>query len=213
MVEQQVSHTILEVSSHGIALNRIEDIKFDIGGITNISLDHLELHQSIDEYANTKGKFFTFLSRENTAIFNGDDPLSLKLISQTSAQTIIYGIDSNLATIKAVSITRNSDCTKFDVFIQKPFFTISRKKIEPTSFSINLHCPGNHNIYNALLAIANCLILDLSIKEIQIGMDTFQGVPRRLDVIYDHGFKVINDVAHNPGGAIQKSIYCQLYPW
>lgn len=153
----------------------------------------------MDEYANTKGKFFSFLSQESTAIFNGDDPLSLKLISQSSAQTITYGINSELVTIKAAKITRNSGCTKFDVLIKESFLSNSGKKIKPASFAINLHCPGTHNIYNALLAIAACLALDLSIEEIQKGMDNFRGAPRRLEVIYNQEFKVINDVAHNPG--------------
>jgi len=199
MVSNQISHAILEVSSHGIALNRITNTKFDVAGITNITFDHLDLHQNMEEYIKTKGEFFTFLPEESAAVFNGDDPLSLKLRFQTFAQAVIYGIKSNLATIQAVNIIKNSGHTKFDLVIKKPFFTTSGQKIRPSSFPINLQSPGTHNIYNALLAIAICLTLDLSIPEIQKGMDKYQGIPRRLEVIYNQDFKVINDVAHNPG--------------
>jgi len=217
MVNEQVSHAILEVSSHGIALDRIVDLQFLVGGITNITFDHLELHPSMQDYINTKGKFFTILPPGGAAIFNGDDPVSLRLISQTSAQSIIYGLDSNLSTVKATNIRLNSDYTKFDVVIKKPFFTTSGQKIKPGSFSVSLQCAGSHNIYNALLAITTCLTLDLSSQEIQKGMSSFQGVPRRLEVIYNQDFKVINDVAHNPGSfqavfaAIQKEKFHNLH--
>lgn len=199
MVKSQINHAIIEVSSHGIALDRITGTKFDIGGITNITLDHLDLHQNMKEYIKTKGKFFSLLSKEGTAIFNADDPISLKLNSYNLAQPLTYSIDSNQSTIKANDITKNSDYTKFNVIIKKPFLTISGQKIRPCSFPVNLQCLGKHNIYNALLAITNCLVLDLNIGEVQKGLADYKGIFRRLEVIYNQNFKVINDTAHNPG--------------
>jgi len=141
MVKQQISHAIVEVSSHGIALDRVTDIEFQVGGITNITFDHLELHQNMQEYIQTKGRFFALLPKESTAIFNGDDPLSLELSSHTSGQLVTYGIDSHLVTIKAINITRNPDYTKFDILIKKPFFTASGQKNKTYFFSYQSAVP------------------------------------------------------------------------
>ncbi len=58
MVEEKVGYAVLEVTSHALEQERFGDIKFDVGVLTNLAHDHLELHGSIDEYMKAKGKLF-----------------------------------------------------------------------------------------------------------------------------------------------------------
>lgn len=217
MVKEQIHYAIVEVSSHGIALDRIAGNKFVVGGITNITLDHLDLHGKMDDYVKTKGKFFSQLPKESIAIFNGDDPLSLQIISCISAQGVTYGIDSNSVNVKASDIQKTSTHTEFRLNVKKPFFNILGKRILPFSFPIKLTCLGNHNIYNALLAATCCLALGITEEDIQKGLAEYTGIFRRLEVIYNEDFKVINDTAHNPGSfqavlqVIEEEQYNNLY--
>ena len=217
MVKKQIDYAIVEVSSHGIALDRIVGNKFVVGGITNITLDHLDLHGGMDDYVRTKGKFFSQLPKESIAIFNGDDSLSLQLNPYTSAQGVTYGIDSNLVNVKACDIQKSSTYTEFRLTVKKPFFSILGERILPFSFPIKLACLGNHNIYNALLAATCCLALGVTEEKIQKGLAEYTGIFRRLEVIYNEDFKVINDTAHNPGSfqavfqVIEEEQYNNLY--
>jgi len=217
MVKQKIDYAIIEVSSHGIALDRIAGTNFNVGGITNITQDHLDLHKNMKNYIRTKGNFFTQLPKESVAVFNGDDALSLKLVSQTSAQPVTYGIDSNLVNVKAIEIVKGTQYTKFILAVKKPFFSVSGKRVLPFSFPVQLNCLGNHNIYNALLAATCGLIFDLEQEKIQQGLAEFKGIFRRLEVIYNQNFKVINDTAHNPGSfqavfrVIQEESFNNLY--
>ncbi len=78
MKKAGVTHVIMEVSSHGLDLNRVDYCEFDAGVFTNLSQDHLDYHKDMDEYFNCKKSFFTRILGANlknnaVAILNVDD--------------------------------------------------------------------------------------------------------------------------------------------
>lgn len=81
--------------------------------------------------------------------------------------------------------------------IQKPFNTLSGKRIEITSFDLEISVPGYHSIYNTLTTLITGLVNDIPIEDVQRGIKNFRGVERRFQILYDNEFKVIDDLLLN----------------
>ncbi len=93
MLENNCKYCVMEVSSHSIELDRIYSLDFDIGIFTNLSQDHLDFHISIENYFNTKKKFFDSLKSTAIAITNSDDKYGIEILNNTSAKKVFYGIE------------------------------------------------------------------------------------------------------------------------
>ena len=72
VTKQKCDFFVMEVSSHAIAQNRIEDLKFALKIFTNLSVDHLDYHKTMEEYARVKSSFF---ADETPKLINKDDQL------------------------------------------------------------------------------------------------------------------------------------------
>lgn len=94
------SHLVMEASSHGLALHRTIDCEFDLGVFTNLSQDHLDFHQTLNNYIKAKLLLFESLGKESkkdfpkAAIINLDDPVSQQIISCLSVPAITYSLRS-----------------------------------------------------------------------------------------------------------------------
>ena len=84
-------YCFMEVSSHGLSQNRVFFLDFDIGVFTNISHDHLDYHNSFENYLNSKKYFFDGLSKNAKSIINIDDLNFSKLIEDTKSKKFFYG--------------------------------------------------------------------------------------------------------------------------
>ncbi|MBI3291774.1 MAG: UDP-N-acetylmuramoyl-L-alanyl-D-glutamate--2,6-diaminopimelate ligase, partial [Elusimicrobia bacterium] len=80
MVDRTLFGCVMEVSSHALALQRVEDVEFDVGVVTNVTRDHLDFHKTMEAYAEAKARLLTMLSRPGSkarhkrAVLNRDDP-------------------------------------------------------------------------------------------------------------------------------------------
>jgi UDP-N-acetylmuramyl tripeptide synthase len=93
MRKANITHVIIEVSSHGLDLNRVDGCCFDVGIFTNLTRDHLDYHADMDDYFDAKKQLFTrFLSPDcpeihrpdhGTAVLNIDDPKRAGTLSDT----------------------------------------------------------------------------------------------------------------------------------
>ncbi|MEW6621143.1 MAG: UDP-N-acetylmuramoyl-L-alanyl-D-glutamate--2,6-diaminopimelate ligase [bacterium] len=115
-VENAVTHVVMEISSHALALSRTANCDFDYAIFTNITQDHLDFHKTMDDYLTAKIKLFKELKPQGIAIINLDDAHSQKIISNTRAKTITYGL-SDKAQIYAEKVMSTKRNTSF-------FFTI-----------------------------------------------------------------------------------------
>jgi UDP-N-acetylmuramoyl-L-alanyl-D-glutamate--2,6-diaminopimelate ligase len=75
MVDNNMEYAVLEVSSHALALKRIEGCSFNVAAFTSFSQDHLDFHVSMDEYFGAKERLFEYLDEGGTAVLNWDDPM------------------------------------------------------------------------------------------------------------------------------------------
>jgi UDP-N-acetylmuramoyl-L-alanyl-D-glutamate--2,6-diaminopimelate ligase len=198
MIDKDVKIAAMEVSSHGIKLHRIEGLNFDIVIHTNITRDHLDLHDDFDDYLLTKKRLFQQCDNETVALINIDDQYAAELTKGISAKIITYGFAKE-ADIKAINLKHSTAGSNFKVIVQKGLEGIGDNKIFPQNFDINLNLLGKHNVYNGLAAVITGLLYGLNSKEIQKGLNNFKPFFRRLEVIYNDKFTIIDDCAHNPG--------------
>lgn len=186
MKNKEMSHVVMEVSSHALSLGRVWGTKFKTAIFTNLTQDHLDYHHSMDEYAHAKGLLFSSLTNENFAILNNDDPISEKYASITSAQVIRYGIDKE-TDVYATDIKLTPRGTHFTLHTFKGKADVTTKLI------------GKFNVYNLLAAISACLIENIELNAIVKTLEQIDGVSGRFETV-DAGqdFAVIVDYAHTP---------------
>lgn len=192
MVDHGVQSAVMEVSSHALHLGRVRGCDFNIAVFTNLSQDHLDYHKTMEAYRNAKGLLFaqlgnTYLNKERKiAVLNIDDPASSEYEKMTAAEIVTYGIDQE-CDVRASNIKITSQGTSFDVNAFGKEATVQLKMI------------GKFSVYNALAAMAACLVDGIPIQSIINSLETVQGVSGRFEPV-DGGqpFTVIVDYAHTP---------------
>jgi UDP-N-acetylmuramoyl-L-alanyl-D-glutamate--2,6-diaminopimelate ligase len=192
MVERGRRYAVIEASSHGLALNRVDECEFDIAVFTTLSSDHLDFHGDAAAYLAAKGRLFEMLDESvdkgvpKTAVLNADDPASAALRSRTRANAVTYAIDVP-ADVCAESLRLEPLASVFDLV--GPFGRLP----------VRLPLPGRHNVYDALAASAVALSLGVAPEKVCDGLAAFNGVPGRMETV-DCGqpFAVIVDIASTP---------------
>ena len=96
MVDEGVTGVAMEVSSHALALSRVEGIDFDVAVFTNLTQDHLDFHVTMDAYREAKRHLFALLAAGHkptrTAVVNADDPSGLAMVADLPLHTLTYGV-------------------------------------------------------------------------------------------------------------------------
>lgn len=197
MVEKKVDNAVLEVSSHGLSLGRLDGVEFQTAIFTNLTQDHLDFHKTMDEYAYAKGKLFSGLghaySKNKTAILNADDDRFDFYKALTTVKVVSYGI-RNQADIMATDITYDSESTSFTLI------TNAGAEVITTNFI------GEFNVYNVLAAIAALLDKGYSVEEIKKTFKKVFPVDGRMEKVQNkEGYKIYIDYAHTPDG-IEKAL-------
>jgi UDP-N-acetylmuramoyl-L-alanyl-D-glutamate--2,6-diaminopimelate ligase len=179
MVLKQCEAVAFEVSSHGLIQGRVDKIDFDIGVFTNLYRDHLDYHQTMEEYASAKKKLFVSAKKN---IVNLDSPWSSLMKGEKEALT--FGIE-NKADVMGSDIQFDQNKTTFWVE-----FDGKREKF--TSSLI-----GRFNVYNLLAAICVGVQLGEPLEKISSYLASFGSVPGRLQLVSSESeIKVFVDHAH-----------------
>ena len=176
----------MEVSSHGLALARVYGMHFHTVVFTNLTRDHLDFHQTMEEYA--AAKRLLFVPQEGPApkweIVNADDPASEEMVRGSAARVIWYGM-SKRANLRAENIRSDFSGLHFDVTYEG-----QRQKMESPLV-------GRINVSNILAAVGVGLSYGMDLAAIAEGVRTCPPVPGRFERI-DNGqpFLVVVDYAH-----------------
>lgn len=190
MVDQGVQYAVVESSSHGLRLARLEDVAYDVAVLTNVTSEHLELHGTVEQYRLDKARLFSMLGRYpdkgvgKTGVVNADDPSADLFIRSTAGAVLTYGTYRH-ADVVGHHVRQNAASIEMDV----------ATPAGPIHLSLPL--VGMYNAYNALAALAVGLSQGVSVEDCRRGLESFQGVPGRMQRI-DAGqpFGVIVDYAH-----------------
>jgi len=191
MVEKNVDIAFMEVSSHALDLGRVYGTDFDIAVFTNLSQDHLDYHQNMEQYLEAKTLLFSGLgnaydTRSKVAVLNNDDKHSEVIKKKTMQPIVTYGIKHD-AHIMAKSIRNELTGTSFIV-------TTPTRDIE-----INSKLNGIFNVYNMLAAIAAAYIQDISLETMKVALEEMTRADGRFEgVDVGQDYAVIVDYAHTP---------------
>jgi len=178
---------VLEVSSHGLAMRRVSAVDFDVGVFTNITRDHLDYHETMEEYRSKKSLLFSYLTSDGTAVLNGDQEFSAELENTTAAEPVRYGLESN-SDVVASNVSINTSGISFEV--KSPW----------GNSDLNLSLFGEYNVYNSLAAITVGLVKGLKLSQITerlAGAGPLSGRMEKLEL--SNGADVYVDFAHNSG--------------
>jgi UDP-N-acetylmuramoyl-L-alanyl-D-glutamate--2,6-diaminopimelate ligase len=193
-VESGAEFLTMEVSSHAIDLHRIDFLDFDFFIFTNLTQDHLDYHENMLNYFETKKRLFIKEYRElysgRGAVINADDVYGRQLLNETDLKTLSYSVNSRDADIVAESISSSTRGIEMDVLIK------NKGKLK-----IKSELCGYFNVYNILAAIGACVFLKVDLDIIQKGIAIMSGVNGRFEKIKEiKDFTVIIDYAHTPDG-------------
>jgi UDP-N-acetylmuramoyl-L-alanyl-D-glutamate--2,6-diaminopimelate ligase len=172
----------MEVSSHGIHQHRTQGLHFKIGGFTNLTHDHLDYHNTFEEYLKTKKRFFDELSSDSVAVSNLDDKNGQVMVQNSSARKVYYAMKTRADYQgKTIEIDFNGMLLNFN----------------GTEFWITL--TGKFNGYNLLLVYAIACELGIESEEVLQALSKLHRVIGRFETkISSSGIIFIIDYAHTP---------------
>ena len=171
----------MEVSSHALALDRVDDVSFRVSVLTNVTRDHLDFHQTLEAYAAAKRRLF---GMAQTCVINLDDEYGERWASDLVARgqrVITYG-ERWSADLVPHDIEVAPDGSKF---------TLQGRRFE-------LRLPGRFNVWNALAAIGAARALGIGDEISAVGLSELERVPGRMEHVRGGDVDVVVDYAHTP---------------
>lgn len=189
MRDKGVSHTTMEVSSSALETKRSAGADFDIVTLNNITREHIEQHGSFEAYYNFKASLIRNAKPSAHAILNLDDPFSARLVDETKASVVTYGVNDKSGHVWIEGLDISTGRAKFTI----------HNKLGYEPFDVHISIPGYHCVYNSLVAISAAMILKIPTEIIQKGISSLKGVERRFEYIFEDSFKIIDDHFANAG--------------
>jgi UDP-N-acetylmuramoyl-L-alanyl-D-glutamate--2,6-diaminopimelate ligase len=190
MSRRGVGGVAMEVSSHALALDRVQDLAFDVALFTNLTQDHLDFHGTFEAYAAAKRHLFELLADSpkprRVAVVNADDPAGEGMVRDLGLSVLRFGFSPG-AEVRALEHTSALDGI--------------RMMVGTPEGSLSLGSPliGEHNVLNLLGAVAVGLALGLAPAAIGAALATVDAVPGRFEQVRaGQPFLVIVDYAHTP---------------
>jgi UDP-N-acetylmuramoyl-L-alanyl-D-glutamate--2,6-diaminopimelate ligase len=170
----------IEVSSHALTLHRADAIHFEVAIFTNLTQDHLDFHETMEDYFAAKRRLFTEHA-PRVAIVNVDDPYGARLAGEIEC-----------VTFSAVGAPADYSATAVSFDAAGAAFTVGARELQTA-------LPGDFNVANALGAYAAALALGVDPEEAAGGLAAAAPVPGRLEPVEaGQGFAVLVDYAHTP---------------
>lgn len=193
MVGNSCTDMVMEVSSHGLALGRVNGLLFDRAVFSNLTQDHLDFHGNLQNYADSKALLFNrYLKKDGMAIINEDDGKADLFKSASVGKVLTYG-KSKASDLFILNYTYNQRGLVVDYNYQGE------------KFSIVSNLEGSFQVYNLTAAVLTALSYGISINQIQVALSTDLTIPGRLEQINCGMFTIFVDYAHTPD-AMEKAI-------
>jgi UDP-N-acetylmuramoyl-L-alanyl-D-glutamate--2,6-diaminopimelate ligase len=192
MVERGVTATAMEVSSHSLALGRVDGTRYDVAVFTNLSQDHLDFHGGFEDYFKAKARLFT-PRYAGLGVLNVADRYGRRLVAEASVPVVTFCADP------ASGAYQNADWRAADVRCGadgSTFRVIGPGGVEADA-SVTL--PGPFNVANALGAIVALVEAGVPLEDAVAGLAACPGVPGRLERVAGGPADIFVDYSHKPG--------------
>ncbi|MBM4415825.1 MAG: UDP-N-acetylmuramyl-tripeptide synthetase, partial [Chloroflexi bacterium] len=149
-VDAGCTHAVVEATSHGLALHRLDDAAFDIAVLTNLGSDHLDFHGTHEAYRDAKARLFALLDAPTAkrgtrrAVLNADDAAWRHFAVATRAPAFTYALDAPAADLRVEAIEARADGSRFTA------------RVGERRIAASVALPGRFNVANAAAALAAC---------------------------------------------------------
>lgn len=204
MCKQGCTAAVMEVTSHALDQGRVSHVYYDAAIFTNLTIDHLDYHETMDAYCNAKNTLFRTLGNNSSekqkkkspvAVVNADSPWLEKIIEGCKTKILTYAIE-NSADLKASEIKLTPSGTDFMLSYQG------------NCFSVSIPLVGRFNVYNCLGAIGAALVYGASLERIIDLLSRCPSVPGRLEPVSNvDNLKIYVDFAHT-SDALENVLEC-----
>ncbi|MBQ2614682.1 MAG: UDP-N-acetylmuramoyl-L-alanyl-D-glutamate--2,6-diaminopimelate ligase [Clostridia bacterium] len=188
MAEKGADYVVMEVSSHSLALDRVAACTFDVGAFTNITQDHLDFHNTMEEYLAAKGILFRLAK---AGAVNADDAGAAYLCENATCDSMLtYGLEEGCA-MRASQVVLEENGVRFSLSYQGE------------TYDVELGIPGKFSVYNALTALSCLAAAGIPLKEAVDCLRVARGVKGRVEMVETgRDYSVIIDYAHTPDGLL-----------
>ena len=184
MVTAGCGACVMEVSSHALALRRVDGITFAAGIFTNLTRDHLDFHADMEEYFAAKRRLFEMLPEGAPSVVNVDDPRGV-VLAETVGRPVTYAVN-RAADVMPGPLSFSLEGLEFDVRTPQGIVRAKSKLV------------GKPNVYNILAAVSTAAALGVPLEAIEVGLKKLPGVPGRFEVTSSAAddITVVVDYAH-----------------
>ncbi len=180
------THATMEVSSHALALGRVYGIAFHTAVFTNLTVDHLDFHKTMEEYFRAKQLLFTGSGAPppRFAVINHDDAYAGRIETKPDTEVFLYGLEEG-ATTRAQQVTSSFEGLQFEIQHKGDIYPVESPLV------------GEINVYNILAAWCTGMSYNIAPDVIARGIKNRDAVPGRFErVLEGQPFLVIVDYAH-----------------
>ncbi|OHB62244.1 MAG: UDP-N-acetylmuramoyl-L-alanyl-D-glutamate--2,6-diaminopimelate ligase [Planctomycetes bacterium RBG_13_60_9] len=184
MVDAGAKYMVIEASSHALSQDRLAGVSFIAAAFTNLTGDHLDYHETQENYLAAKTRLFAALAPDATAVLNKQAPESESIAKATKARVCWYAVDEPAdLTARIESMT-----------VKGTRFTLECRGQRQR---VNTPLLGRYNVSNHLTAAGLCLAAGLDLQTVAAGLSALAGVAGRLEKVSTDGrFAVLVDYAH-----------------
>jgi UDP-N-acetylmuramoyl-L-alanyl-D-glutamate--2,6-diaminopimelate ligase len=182
MADEGCKYAFMEVSSHSVAQKRIGGLKFAGGIFTNLTRDHLDYHQTVDNYLKAKKAFFDNLPKSAFALTNLDDKNGMVMVQNTKAKVCTYSLRS-ISNFKGKVLEDGFEGMLIDI----------------NNVEVNVQFIGRFNASNLLAVYGTACLLGKKPEDVLLVLSMLRPVSGRFDALRSpKGYSAIVDYAHTP---------------
>jgi UDP-N-acetylmuramoyl-L-alanyl-D-glutamate--2,6-diaminopimelate ligase len=190
MVDAEADWAVLEATSHGLAMHRLDEVWFRIGAVTNVTHEHLDFHGTREAYLRAKAILLERVGAAGgIAVVNTDDPGALAVAPFAAGATVVsYSPSGGDADLRAMDVRCDATGSRFVLDAG-----------DLGRVAIKLPMIGEFNVANALCAAGVALAAGVDLEEIAAALAVAPSVPGRMALVeIGQPFSVIVDYAHTP---------------
>lgn len=186
LVKEDVAALAMEVSSHGLEQQRVNDVDFNVAVFTNLTREHLDYHRDMEQYLAAKLKLFQLLADGRPAIVNRDDRHADHFIQAAPGEVLTFSLHQD-ADIRVIDMELGLTAT------------VANLRIRDETIALKSSLVGSYNLENLLAAVATGVALDIPAETIRTGISSVKAIAGRLERLHTRTpGNVFIDYAHTP---------------
>ncbi len=202
--KQGAQHVVMEVSSHGLDQGRVSGVAFTTAVLSNLAVDHLDYHGTVENYAEAKKQLF-FTPGLGTAVINLDDKFGRELAKEIRDHVCVWGYSLEK------DVSKYADCADYFVHALDvtPFELGSHLSVSTPKGTSNFDVPllGRFNVSNSIAVLSTLLVSGFSFEKAIKSLSIIRSVDGRVEIIAEENKPVVVvDFAHTEQGV---SAVCQ----